>query len=750
MQAEPRRDAGLAAILALMGFSATIGQIVLLRELIVVFSGNEISLGAMLACWLFWTAAGSAVAGRFVARRADPRRAMAALLALLAAMFPAAIYAVRASRVVFQPVPGELLGPGAMLVTAAATLSGFCLCSGCAFAAASRLYARERAASTAQASGAVYLLEAAGAALGGLLASLVLIRFLGAFDIAILAGLANLGAALRLAAPPRRRLVGAAILATLALPAFAWLGPRLEQSSLALLWRGFRLVGVRNSVYGNLAVIANEGSRSIYENGLVLQTVPDPAAAEEAVHYALLQHPAPRRLLLIGGGINGSLAQALQHATLERVDYVEADPAVIGLARAYFSEAWAPVAADARIRVHTVDGRLFLKQTRESFDVIIVNLPDPQTAQLNRFYTLEFFREAARRLSPGGVLSFQLRASENYISPELAALLRSVNKTLRQVFPEVGTMPGQTVHFFAAMRAGVLTHGPGELLERLRARRLATEYVREYFIPFRMMPDRVADLEAQIRPEARTPVNRDFAPVAYYFGTTLWSAQFSHAYRQWFDLAAGMGFGRLLLWFAAVPAVLALALGRSRRGCAALAAGATGFTMLGLEILLLLAFQAIYGYVYHQLAMLTAAFMAGLALGSWRAARARCSWPGLGGLQVAVAAAPLLLLAALQPLAQASWGAMPLVASNLLFPVLALGSGALGGAQFIAATRLFFAESKAGPGALYGADLFGACLGALLLSAYVVPVFGFWRTALLMAAANAAPAAAIFARFARR
>jgi hypothetical protein len=46
--------------------------------------------------------------------------------------------------------------------------------------------------------------------------------------------------------------------------------------------------------------------------------------------------------------------------------------------------------------------------------------------------------------------------------------------------------------------------------------------------------------------------------------------------------------------------------------------------------------------------------------------------------------------------------------------------------------------------------LFGACLGALLLSAYVVPVFGFWRTALLLAAANAAPAAAIFARFALR
>jgi len=48
------------AALTLIGFSAVIGQIVLMRELIVVFNGNEISLGIMLATWLFWTAAATA------------------------------------------------------------------------------------------------------------------------------------------------------------------------------------------------------------------------------------------------------------------------------------------------------------------------------------------------------------------------------------------------------------------------------------------------------------------------------------------------------------------------------------------------------------------------------------------------------------------------------------------------------------------------------------------------------------------
>ncbi len=87
-------------------------------------------------------------------------------------------------------------------------------------------------------------------------------------------------------------------------------------------------------------MVGTEGSRSVYENGVVLFNVPDPAAAEEAVHYALLEHPSPRSLLLIGGGLNGSIAQALRHPTLERVDYVELDPAILDLAREYFPNEW--------------------------------------------------------------------------------------------------------------------------------------------------------------------------------------------------------------------------------------------------------------------------------------------------------------------------------------------------------------------------------------------------------------------------
>jgi len=91
-------------------------------------------------------------------------------------------------------------------------------------------------------------------------------------------------------------------------------------------------------------------------------------------------------------------------------------------------------------------------------------------------------------------------------------LLRCIYKTLGAVFPHVAFLPGNTVHFFASNRPGQLVTSAGGLLERLRARGIQTTYVREYYIPFRMMPDRMTSLAAEIRPRADTPVNRDSRP----------------------------------------------------------------------------------------------------------------------------------------------------------------------------------------------------------------------------------------------
>jgi len=116
--------------LVLIGVTSVISQVVLLRELLVVFCGNELSLGLMLASWLLWTAAGSGLVGRVEAARERPALVVAWLEAALAAVFPATILAARAAKAALGSAPGELLGPGHMLAVSLVALGPLCALSG--------------------------------------------------------------------------------------------------------------------------------------------------------------------------------------------------------------------------------------------------------------------------------------------------------------------------------------------------------------------------------------------------------------------------------------------------------------------------------------------------------------------------------------------------------------------------------------------------------------------------------------------
>jgi spermidine synthase len=709
----------------------------------------------MLASWLFWTAAGSMLCGSLALGERNPCRTVAVLEFLLGVSLPLTIWALRSSKSLFQTVRGELVGPVPVLLASLVCLSVFCVVIGALFVAAARMYGHERAVDARSAVSAAYLLEAGGSAVGGIVASLVLLRFLSPFQIAGVILVLNLCMAAFLLTRMSRKHLGfaAAAAALLAIFLLVRVAPWLEGAAQARQWRGFRLLTSRDSIYGNLTVVETGNIRSLYENGLILANSPDESAAEESVQYALLEHSAPRHILMIGGGASGAIAQALRHPTVESIDLVELDPALIGVAREFFPSESAPLFSDPRVHLDYADGRAYLKSVHDKFDVIIVNIPDPQTAQLNRFYTVEFFRSARDHLAPGGLLALQLSSSEETIGPGLQEFLRCIRRTLGGAFPYVVAIPGETIHFFAATRSDVLTDDPHVLVARLLERNLKTRYVREYFIPFRMMPDRMEQVRNQLEPLVTTPVNRDFSPIAYYFDVELWSAQFKPAYAAWLRAAAHVDFkivlGALLVVLLLPAALLGLAPAREQRARAAAAycMAATGFTLMALDIFLLLAFQSIYGYVYHQLSILIALCMAGIAMGSWLAMRrlrrggySACRAVASAQFLLALSAPALMLLISL--LAKVSGTTTTWLAAQCVFPALAALSGILGGYQFPMATEVYLrgCNGQRSLGILYSIDLLGGCAGALALSGYLIPVFGFWKTAWLCAAVNLAPA----------
>ena len=550
--------------------------------------------------------------------------------------------------------------------------------------------------------------------MGGILASVVLLRFLESFQIAIVVALVNLCmAAILLFGAGRKRVLALSLVGIcLAVPLLVYVAPSLARSSQARLWRGFHLLESRNSIYGNLAVIETGNIRSIYDNGVILANVPDEAAAEEAVHYALLEHPAPRKILLIGGGANGSVAQVLKHPTVERVDYVELDPTLIDMARRFFPAQSAPFVTDDRVHIHYADGRLYLKTARDQFDVIVLDLPDPQTAQLNRFYTAEFFRSASEHLAPGGLLALQLRASEDYISPERAEFLRCIHRTLREVFPYVLAIPGETIHFFGALRPDVLTDDPQLLISRLKARNLQTLYVREYFIPFRMMPDRMAQVRDLLQPLPATPVNRDFEPIAYYFDVVLWSAQFKLGYSRWFQAAVHIAFSSHRRRRSRRPVVCGGSSGicaRSREtrpcfrgllhGCNWIHPdGSPDFPVARVPVCLRLRVPSarnsdrhVYGgYRSWELAGHSSRPLQRCVLHHARH-RHSAPWPATQFL-LALSGPALIFLVRL--LSRISSGTATLVAAQFVFPALAVLGGMLGGYQFPVATEIYLGDSS--------------------------------------------------------
>jgi spermidine synthase len=737
-------------IFAALGFTSMVGQIVLMRELVVVFYGSELSLGIMLGAWLFWVGIGSLLGAALVPRikALGGLPVLAALQVLLGLATAGTLLMTRALPLMIRGGSGVgIIGYAPIIVSSFIMLAPMCLLLGFLFDLFCHVWSDdgEDDAGTGAGIGAVYVFEGLGAALGGLVFAGILVWVLDPVQIACaLLGLNLAAASATLALRAPLRLAAALMLvATLALmiAGFAYGAPRLREASLGWLWGELQVTHSQDSIYGNIAVVEKEEEKALYENGLLMFSNPDDFSAEESVHFALIEHPDPQRVLLIGGGVGGSLIEALKHP-VERIEYLELDPLVIEIARNHFPAEIGRALEDPRVSVRNMDGRLFLKQAAgenaERFDVIIVNLPDPYTALINRFYTLEFFRECRAKMSPGGILSFRVSSAENYISPELRQFLGCLKNTLDLVFEDVKVVPGESNIFLACTTGGVLTLDSDELIRRLSQRgiREKLRFIREYYLPHRLAPERIKMLEEALAgTDAR--INTDLAPVCYYYHAVLWSkqfggvsgailARFAQVRPQWILAAillltlAGLSVQRLFPKAWGPKSIL-------------VAVATTGFAEISIEIVALLGFQAIHGYVYYKMAIIMTAFMVGLTAGAAAMGllirRGAAGMRSLIAIQVVVCAYPLLLLGALILFTRAGpedAGGIALRA-QIAFPLLALVAGLVGGLQFPLAGKLWLEETPGAAraaGYVYGADLLGACAGALLTTALLVPVLG--------------------------
>ena len=298
-----------------------------------------------------------------------------------------------------------------------------------------------------------------------------------------------------------------------------------EEERWAVLQPEMTLLETRESPYQNLAVLGYRKELTLFGNGGVLLSM-RPRAADRCgdwnravfPNFAMLQHRSPKRVLLIGGGCRGYLTDILLHRP-EMVDWIEYGGEMISIAEEYLVREEKSSLHDPRVRRHVTDGRFFVSGApADSYDLIVLDLPDPVNASANRYYTLEFFEQCARVLGREGVLVFDLSCQRTFIGPEMMARNGSIIRALAAVFPRFLIAPGRVSFIVASRGDDSLTLSPEELKDRYEARGIETARFSPYLFFSLLEKNEVAWINGVFREklaEGSLPVNEDGRPAAY-------------------------------------------------------------------------------------------------------------------------------------------------------------------------------------------------------------------------------------------
>ncbi len=155
---------------------------------------------------------------------------------------------------------------------------------------------------------------------------------------------------------------------------------------------------------------------------------------ESIIHPALLSHPSPRRVFVVGGGEGAPVREILKHTSVEQVLLVDIDSEVVAFCRRHLPEMSAGAYDDPRVQVQFMDARAFLESSDQTFDAIIIDISEPiEEGPAYLLFTQEFYKIAYDRLTAQGVLAVQA-GTISLIDLDCFA---TVHATLRSVFPVV-------------------------------------------------------------------------------------------------------------------------------------------------------------------------------------------------------------------------------------------------------------------------------------------------------------------------
>jgi len=193
------------------------------------------------------------------------------------------------------------------------------------------------------------------------------------------------------------------------------------------------LLVVKRSRYQEIIVADVEDfGRCLILDGYIQSTEVDEHIYHESlVQPAMLLHPKPSKVLIIGGGEGATLREVLKHKTVEKAVMVDIDEDVVAISKDFMHKFHENAFNDPRTNVVIADGYKFLEEAQESYDVIILDLTDPYASDIaTKLYTEQFYKIVYNRLTDDGVMVTQAGSAFFYND-----VYNRVANAVRNVYP---------------------------------------------------------------------------------------------------------------------------------------------------------------------------------------------------------------------------------------------------------------------------------------------------------------------------
>ena len=658
------------------GISSVTTQLLTIREFLTQFSGNEITISLVIFCWLLMTGIGS-LAAKFL--KGGSLKAYGPLILIIAIWPLLQTIGIRGFREIFF-IHGVSPGFYPILFYILITITPYCLLTGFVLPYSQNVL---KAGSYPFESGDLYITDSIGDIAGGVIFSFILVYWLKPFSTIAVTSSLLIIVALLLFLNQRQYVF---LLASLILcSGFYYVSNNSRFETFSLTGQYGDIASYFESPYGRI-VITKEGAQyTFWESGLPLHSDSNVIVGEEKVHYPLSQLDRAEDLLLISGGLGETLKEVSKYRPAH-VDYLELDPCLTGIALDLGVIKKAPF-----LEIINTDARRYMKKTKKKYDAILIDLPEPATFQINRFFTDEFFALSKRILKGGGILSLSLDYSPNYISDIRKKKLSTLYNTARMHFKNVLILPGEKAYFL--MSDGELRY---DIPSLLKTKKILTSYIEGYFYG-NVSDQRIKRICERLDKNER--LNTDFEP-----------RLINIVFKEWF-----IKYGTHPGYFVATLFGLTLVyLGFMKREEYILFS--TGFASMGVEMLIIFAFQVIHGYIYLEIGAIITAFLLGLLPGAqvgkrWRVQMSR---------KIMLSEIAILSLLFILFLSISLFIGAP---HPLYFLSFCFVFSFFCGFQFPVAAQII--GEKEGPAAgCFAADLCGAAAGTLATGAFLIPLWG--------------------------